>query len=95
MEEVETAEGNKELTKTDLDSPKKKDNLVAFLDRLKSEAADLLEQKRNLADRRDGLLLRVNAEINTRKDSIEKLKVEITEIKTDCEELATSLKAGH
>ena len=92
MQEVETTGEITELA-TRIEPPKKKDNLVAFLHRLKSEEVDLLEQKSNLTARRDGLLQRVNGEINTRKDNIEKLKAEIAEVKADCEELATSIDA--
>jgi len=63
------------------------------LQKLKSNEANLIEEKKNLVSLREKLRLKVQEEIESKKNSIQKLRAEIIDLKFSCEELTKSLKA--
>jgi hypothetical protein len=65
---------------------------AVVLQELLNEEANLVEEKKNLADLRQKLQSKVQEEINSRKNSIKKLRTEITDLKFSCEEFTKSLK---
>ena len=74
----------------------KQDNVeekqTVVLQKLMGEEANLIEEKKNLASLREKLRLKVQEEIESKKNSIKKLKAEITDLKFSCEEFTKSLK---
>jgi len=69
------------------------DETALVLQKLGSEEASLREQKENLSSLKEQLQLRVKEEIELRKNSIQKLKTEITDLKGECEKLSKSLRS--
>jgi len=60
--------------------------------KLVSEEANLLEEKKNLASLRKKLLSKVREEIDTKKTNIHKLRAEIKDLKFSCEEMSKSFR---
>lgn len=67
---------------------------MEILQKLVSEEANLLEEKKNLASLRKKLLSKIQEEIDTKKINIHKLRAEIKDLKFSCEELSKSFKTG-
>ena len=67
---------------------------AAILKKLKSEEADLVEEAQNLSMMKESLTTKAKEEIEARKSSIQKLKAQITGMKSECEALTQSLNAG-
>lgn len=64
------------------------------LQRLMSEEANLMAEKQNFESLKEKLQLKAKEEIENKKNNIQKLKSEITNLKVACEELTKSLNAG-
>jgi chromosome segregation ATPase len=64
------------------------------LQKLVNEEAKLMEEKKNLDSLREKLLSKIQEEIDNKKNNIQKLKSEITDLKFSCEELTKSFKTG-
>lgn len=64
------------------------------LQRLMSEEANLMAEKQNFESLKEKLQLKAKEEIENKKNNIQKLKSEITDLKVACEELTKSLNAG-
>lgn len=64
------------------------------LQKLSSEEAKLLDEKKNLDALRAKLLSKIQEEIDEKKNNIQKLKSEIKDLKFSCEELTKSFKTG-
>jgi chromosome segregation ATPase len=67
---------------------------VAVLQKLLSEEARLMEEKKNLDSLREKLLSKIQEEIDNRKSNIRKLKSEIKDLKFSCEKLTKSINTG-
>jgi uncharacterized protein YjbJ (UPF0337 family) len=67
---------------------------VVVLQKLLSEEANLMEEKKNLDALREKLLSKIQEEIGNKKNNIRKLKSEIKDLKFSCEELTKSFKTG-
>ena len=67
---------------------------VVVLQKLLSEEANLMEEKKNLDSLREKLLSKIQEEIGNKKNNIRKLKSEIKDLKFSCEELTKSFKTG-
>jgi hypothetical protein len=69
------------------------------LQKLMSEEAELMEEKKNLhaqlATLREKRRLKLQRKIRRKKNSIQKLRVEIKDLKFSCEELSKSLRHAH
>jgi chromosome segregation ATPase len=66
----------------------------ALLQKLASEEAKLMEEKKNLDSLREKLQSKIQDEINNKRKNIQKLKSEIKDLKFSCEELTKTFKAG-
>ena len=66
----------------------------AVLQKLASEEAKLMEEKKNLDSLREKLQSKIQDEINNKRKNIRKLKSEIKDLKFSCEELTKTFKAG-
>jgi predicted RNase H-like nuclease (RuvC/YqgF family) len=78
---------------TPLPTPKgEEEELALILQQLSSEEATLREQKENLELLREQLQKKAKEEVDNRKNTIQKLKLEITDLKGDCEKLTKSLR---
>jgi len=66
----------------------------AVLQKLASEEAKLMEEKKNLDSLREKLQSKIQEEINNKRKNIQKLKSEIKDLKFSCEELTKSFKTG-
>jgi hypothetical protein len=64
------------------------------LQKLTENEANLIEEKQNLVALREKLRLKVQHEIEDKKNSVQKLRDEIMDLKFSCEELTKSLKTG-
>ncbi|UCC58669.1 MAG: hypothetical protein JSW14_01755 [Candidatus Bathyarchaeum sp.] len=64
------------------------------LQKLMNNEANLIEEKENLVSLKEKLRLKVQKEIEYKKNSIEKLRDEILDLKFSCEELTKALKTG-
>lgn len=72
-----------------------------LLQKLKSEEANLMEERKNLHDllaslraRKEKLQLKLQEDIARKKKNIRKLRGEIKDLKFACDELKNSLKVG-
>jgi chromosome segregation ATPase len=76
----------------------KQDNVeeepFAVLQKLASEEANLMEEKKNLDSLREKLQSKIQDEINNKRKNIQKLKSEIKDLKFSCEELTKTFKSG-
>jgi hypothetical protein len=76
----------------------KKDDIqeepMQVLQKLMTEEATLIEEKKNLASLREKLLSKIQEEIDYKKNNIQKLKSEIKDLKFSCEELTKSFKTN-
>jgi chromosome segregation ATPase len=68
------------------------DEMATLLQQLVSEEACLREQRENLSSLKDQLQLKAKEEIELKKNRIQKLKLEITDLKGECDELTKSLR---
>jgi chromosome segregation ATPase len=68
------------------------DEMTALLQKLGSEEACLREQRENLSLLKEQLQLKAKEEIELKKNRIQKLKLEITDLKGECDELNKSLR---
>jgi predicted RNase H-like nuclease (RuvC/YqgF family) len=68
------------------------DEMSALLGKLVSEEACLREQRENLSSLKEQLQLKAKEEIELKKNRIQKLKLEITDLKGECDELTKSLR---
>jgi seryl-tRNA synthetase len=66
----------------------------AVLQKLASEEATLMEEKKNLDSLREKLQSKIQEEIDNKRKNIQKLKSEIKDLKFSCEELTKSFKTG-
>jgi chromosome segregation ATPase len=66
----------------------------AVLQKLASEEARLMEEKKNLDSLREKLMSKIQEEIDNKKNNIQKLKSEIKDLKFSCEELTKTFKSG-
>ena len=73
------------------DNVEEKSTIV--LQNLISAEATLTEEKKKLASLREKLVLKVQKEIESKKGSIQKLRIEITDLNFSCDELTKSLQA--
>ena len=64
------------------------------LQRLKCEEVNLIQEKQDLESLKEKLQLKAKEEIENKKNNIQKLKSEITDLQVACEELTKSLNAG-
>ena len=64
------------------------------LQKLMNNEANLIEEKENLVSLREKLRVKVQKEIEEKKNNIEKLRDEIVDLKFSCEELTKALKTG-
>jgi len=67
---------------------------AAFLQRLESEEANLMEEKQNLLSLREKLRSKLQKEIASKKRGNKKLRAEIADLKIDCEKLSISVRAS-
>jgi hypothetical protein len=76
----------------------KQDNVeeepFVVLQKLTSEEAKLMDEKKNLDELKAKLLSKIHDEIDSKKDNIQKLKSEIQDLKFSCEELTKSFKTN-
>lgn len=74
----------------------KQDNVqeesMEILQKLISEEANLMQEKKNLASLREKLLSKIQEEIDNKKNNIQKLRAEIKDLKFSCEELSKTFK---
>ncbi len=68
------------------------DEMAALLQKLGSEETCLREQRENLSLLKEQLQLKAKEEIELKKNRIQKLKLEITDLKGECDELTKSLR---
>jgi chromosome segregation ATPase len=62
------------------------------LQKLMSEEANLMEEKKSLASLREKLQLKAQRKIQRKKNRIQKLKAEIKDLRFSCEELSKSFR---
>jgi len=74
----------------------KKDNVEeeksTILQKLASEEANLMEEKKNLVSLREKLQSKLQEEVEIKKKNIQKLRAEIADLKFSCERLSKSIK---
>ena len=68
-----------------------KDEHASALQKLKSEETYLMEEKQKLKSLKEKLEIKAKEEIELKKNRIQKLKGEITDLKATCEVLTASL----
>ena len=78
-----------------VDTQQKQDNVkeehASALQKLKSEEAYLIEEKQKLKSLKEKLEIKAKEEIELKKNRIQRLKGEITDLKATCEVLTASL----
>jgi hypothetical protein len=70
-----------------------KEEKITVLQKLVSEETNLMEEKKNLVLLKEKLQLKLEEEIEIKKENIQKLKGEIANLKVTCESLSKSIKA--
>lgn len=65
---------------------------TTILQKLASEEANLMEEKKNLVSLREKLQSKLQEEIEIKKKNIQKLRTEIADLKFSCERLSKSIK---
>jgi hypothetical protein len=70
------------------------EELNRILQKLKTEEANLREEKQNLVSVREKQRLKLQKRINSKKKIIKKLRTEITDLKIECEKLSISVRAS-
>ncbi|HEY9753906.1 MAG TPA: hypothetical protein V6C97_01965 [Oculatellaceae cyanobacterium] len=68
------------------------DQPVVAIQKLKLEEAKLADEKHNLLQLREQLKEKINNQIENRKNSVQKLRAEIDELKAECANLNESLQ---
>ena len=90
-----TSKGDGIAVVVEEESVAKQDNVkekhAFMLQKLKSEEVHLMEERQKLESLKEKLEAKAKEEIETKKNSIQKLKGEIIELKVTCEELTKSL----
>ena len=76
------------VSKTD----KVEEEQTTILQKLASEEANLMEEKKNLVSLREKLQLKLQEEIENKKKNIQKLRADIADLKFSCEKLTKSIK---
>jgi chromosome segregation ATPase len=86
-------EESQDAEETPLSKLDYEEEIALVLQQLSDEEATLQEQKENLDSLKVQLQKKVKEEIDNRRNSIQKLKSEVKDLKTDCEKLNRSLRA--
>jgi len=85
-------EDSKPMVKTEPSSTPTQDQPAAILQKIKMEEAQLIEERRNLAQQREQLQKKIKDQIENSKGNLQKLKTEVTALKAECEELNRTLE---
>jgi hypothetical protein len=67
---------------------------TSVLQRLNGEEANLMEVKQNLISLREKQLLKLQKNVKSKNEIINKLRTEITDLKIECEKLSISVRAS-
>ena len=84
-------EDPKQTPKTEA-SPAQPQGQQTTLQKLKLEEAQLLEEKKNLAQLKEQLQKKVKDQIESSKENLQKLKNEVSSLKAECAELNETLQ---
>ena len=93
-----TNEDPKQMLKSDAPSaqapgqPASAGQATSVLQKLKIEEAQLVEEKRNLAQLKEQLEKKIKDQIENSKGNLQKLRTEVSSLKAECAELKESLQ---
>ena len=87
----ESAQSAREIQKQDT-SPVTSSEPITLLKQIKTEEAQLFEEKQNLTQLKEQLQKKIKDQIENSKSNLQKLKTEINELKIECAQLNETLQ---
>lgn len=86
-------EETKQVPKQEEPLTQSSDNSANALKKLKQEEAQLAEERQNLEQLKEQLRKKIKDQIDNRKENLQKLRTEVSDLKAECAELNQTLQS--